>query len=219
MTLYKKPKLNQKRNLGVCWERAEFDFGDGRVNPEKAFQEAWDKQNTPNCTTGLGTGQDIFVVPKNSADNFDGPNRDDLHYSSWFGSEICVYKLSAREHRILATFVQWLGTNCGFGFLHEALRKCGRYIDYHRTYIEKKSGKLNRYEILKAEHKEIEKLKTQPQIELDPTRDGGRKDIAPMQTELSLVPELCKRCPHSDGCKEGERPGSEHCFKVLHHLA
>ena len=70
MTPYKKPKLNQKRNLGVCWGRAEYDLGDGRVNPEKAFQEAWDNQNTPNCTTRFGTGQDIFVVSKSSADNF-----------------------------------------------------------------------------------------------------------------------------------------------------
>jgi hypothetical protein len=219
MTPYKKPKLNQKRNLGVCWERAEYDLGDGRVNPEKAFQEAWDKQNTPNYTSRFGTGQDIFIVSKNSADNFDGPTRDDISYGSLYGTEICVYKLSVREHRILATFVQWLGTNCGFGFLHEALQRCGRYIDYHRTYIERKSGKLNRYEILKADHEKAEKLKAQPQIEPDPIRDGGRKNVAPMQTELSFIPELCVKCPHSDGCDENKKPGSEHCFKVLHHLA
>ena len=214
MTSYKKPKLKSKRNLGLCWERAEFDFGDGRVNPEKAFQEAWDYENFPNATTSLGIGQEIFIVSKESASNFDGKKTDNISY----GDHICVYELSTREYRILATFVQWLGTNCGFGFLHKALGRCGFYIAEKRIYSkEEKKKKLNRYDILKAQE-EIEAIKNQPNPH--PTRDEGlKKDFTPMQTELPLVPELCARCPHSNECKENEKPGNEHCFKVLHHLA
>jgi hypothetical protein len=73
MATFKKPKLSQKRNLGVCWERAEYNLHDDGPNPEKAFQEVWDHENTPQSTSSRGIGQDIFIVPKNSADNFDGP--------------------------------------------------------------------------------------------------------------------------------------------------
>jgi hypothetical protein len=34
----------------------------------------------------------------------------------------------------------------------------------------------------------------------------------------AISQELCNRCPYSAECKEGERPGSGHCFAVLHHL-
>ena len=217
MAPYKKPKLNQKRNLGVCWERAEFDLGEGRVNPEKAFQEAWDHENSPHTSTSLGIGQEIFIVSKESANNFDGKKTDDIPY----GSDVCVYKLSTREYRILATFVQWLGTNCGFGFLHEALRRCGYHIENNR-FKKQESGckKLDRYGILKAQEKKAEAIKNQTDIAPHPTRDEGlKKDFTPMQTELPLILELCLRCPHSNDCRENEKPGSEHCFKVLHHLA
>jgi hypothetical protein len=212
MTPYKKPKLNQKRNLGLCWERAESDFGDGRVNPEKAFQEAWDHENSPH--TGFGIGQEIFIVSKESANNFDGKNTDDIPY----GGNVCVYKLSTREYRILATFVQWLGTNCGFGFLQGALQRCGYSIESRRIYPKEEKKRLDRYGILKAQQKKAEAIENQPEISLHPTRDEGiKKNFTPMQTELSLSPELCSRCPHSDQCKEN-KPGNEHCFKVLHHL-
>jgi hypothetical protein len=35
-----------------------------------------------------------------------------------------------REKRIVATVIQWLGTNCGRSFLHEALKRCGAKIVY-----------------------------------------------------------------------------------------
>ena len=37
MTPYKKPKLNQKRNLGVCWERAEYDIWRRPSKPGKSI--------------------------------------------------------------------------------------------------------------------------------------------------------------------------------------
>jgi hypothetical protein len=35
------------------------------------------------------------------------------------------YEPTARERRIVATVIQWLGTNCGRSFLHEASRRMG----------------------------------------------------------------------------------------------
>ena len=34
-----------------------------------------------------------------------------------------------RDRIVAATVIQWLGSNVGFGFLEEALRKCGYRIE------------------------------------------------------------------------------------------
>ena len=35
---------------------------------------------------------------------------------------------------------------------------------------------------------------------------------------VDYTPPLCKRCPYSGECKQGEVPGSNHCFAVLQRL-
>jgi hypothetical protein len=44
------------------------------------------------------------------------------------------------------------------------------------------------------------------------------KNIRKEFKSSDLSKDLCKRCPHSNQCKESERPGSGHCFAVLQHL-
>jgi hypothetical protein len=126
-------KLKEKlldRNLGVCWERAIFKFNlsTPRVNPELIFQEQWNKENSecPGFNRGLGTAQELFCVSDRSAELFTGPDRDDkAFYSSTFEKETMIYDLTVREHKIIATIIQWLGTPCGFGFLQNCLKLCG----------------------------------------------------------------------------------------------
>jgi hypothetical protein len=43
-------------------------------------------------------------------------------------------------------------------------------------------------------------------------------EIKNIKRDLALPQELCKRCPHSDRCKENKKPGSSHCFAVLQRL-
>ncbi|HXJ61825.1 MAG TPA: hypothetical protein VNU68_34730, partial [Verrucomicrobiae bacterium] len=50
--------------------------------------------------------------------------RDTFNWAS------CVHQITDNERYVAATVVQWLGTNCGFAFLMEALRKAGyRIVD------------------------------------------------------------------------------------------
>jgi hypothetical protein len=36
-----------------------------------------------------------------------------------------------------------------------------------------------------------------------------------IESDVKSQNELCKKCPYGDQCKEGEKPGSNHCFAVL----
>ncbi len=141
----------EKKNIGVSWERVDFELPDGRPNPEKMFQELWNEENSSERHRGLGIAQSLFIVSKKSAGMFDGPDRDDsLGYDLWSGDSICVYDLTEREYRILATIIQWLGTNVGFGFLHEALRRSGYYIASKDSFpVPSLKKRKDRYAMLK----------------------------------------------------------------------
>jgi hypothetical protein len=134
------------RNKGLCWERAHIDSFDGQPNYEKMFQETWDEYNRekPGVDFGNGMAQDLFIVPKQSADCFDGPNQERVG----LGQNVCVYDLTAREHRIIATIIQWLGTNVGFSFLRICLKKCGYLLVPIREKKKIPESKRNRYSML-----------------------------------------------------------------------
>jgi hypothetical protein len=126
-----------KKNIGLCHERTQYDKGWG-VNFEKVFQEQWDKINRErsgfSCPEGIA--QALFYVDKASADKFDGPNRDD---TGLFQSP--VYRLTGREQRIIATIIQWLGTNCGQSFLDTCFKKCGYQLQSIKDFKEPKRPK------------------------------------------------------------------------------
>ena len=137
-----------KRNKGVSWERVDREMVDGRPNPEKMFQEVWNGENERH--RGLGIAQSLFIVSKKSAELFDGPGRDDQDtYDLSSGCSVCVYSLTKREYRIIATIIQWLGTSVGFGFLHEALGKSGYYIASKDLPPDPSKKKKDRYDLLK----------------------------------------------------------------------
>jgi hypothetical protein len=143
------------QNRGVGHERVNYNFMDGRVNPELVFQQEWDKRNRniPGLNDSIGTAQRLMIVPEPMADSFKGPQRDDMErYFNINQKEICIYNLTLREQKIIATIIQWLGTNVGFSFLTECLDKCGYHIVRKEKEIPLKEKNLNRYEILRKNY-------------------------------------------------------------------
>jgi hypothetical protein len=95
-------------NRGYLHERTLRESGD----LEKAFADLWEEMNGEDrghINSGQGVLQDLFMS-----------NRNGFHYVQ--------HMVSDSERYVAATVVQWLGTNCGFSFLIEALRKCGYRI-------------------------------------------------------------------------------------------
>lgn len=78
---------------------------------ELAFAEHWADENERKTWINYGQGilQDLFI------------DRDPF----WPFGPSSVKVISKRERMIVATVIQWLGSNCGFAFLREALNKCG----------------------------------------------------------------------------------------------
>lgn len=81
---------------------------------EKVFAEAWADECEPKYYVNYGQGllQDLFIT-------------QDPKYS-WMSSYVAV--MSKRDKMIVATVVQWLGSNCGWAFLDTTLRKMGYKI-------------------------------------------------------------------------------------------
>ena len=100
--------------INRSWKYRRTAFNDR----EKAFAESWEKENVPQHGLNYGHGilQDLF---------FTG--------SPWFSNlnsrAKAIKIISRRERMIVATVIQWLGTNCGWCFLEETLRSCGYRIE------------------------------------------------------------------------------------------
>lgn len=98
------------RDRGYQYQRTEHD------RLEKAFADLWEARNGNRVGIDFGHGilQDLFM----------GKN-------GW------THIVTDQERYVAATVVQWLGTNCGFAFLQEALAKVGHRItgrEPHRDY-------------------------------------------------------------------------------------
>jgi len=117
-----------KQNIGLGASRTKYTDPYGKINREKVFQEVWNKENRPRPGLDYGHGilQDLFVKSIYDKD-FDGPDRDDdpTKLPLYHGF---VYKITPREYRIVATIVQWFGSNVGFSFISECLERCGYSI-------------------------------------------------------------------------------------------
>lgn len=90
-----------ENNKGYKFERTE-------QNPrEKAFYEEWLEENKPlpYVNNGQGILQDLFIE------------------NNGMFSKKYVTQINKRDRMIVATVIQWLGSNCGMGFLHQALRR------------------------------------------------------------------------------------------------
>lgn len=108
-------KVNGSKNLGYRTNRLEFDPND----LENAFSQHWQKENKKQAHINFGHGilQDLFF-------------ERDKQYSPLPTWDVvtCLHKVTKMERLIVATVIQWLGSNCGFCWLNEALNKAGYKI-------------------------------------------------------------------------------------------
>ena len=77
---------------------------------EQAFSDGWKKEMTRK--PGINHGRSILECILNQP-------------------------VSLRDRYVAASVIQWLGTNCGFSFLHTVLNKIGNYI--HADFEPRKS--------------------------------------------------------------------------------
>ncbi len=80
---------------------------------EQAFHDQWQQENAPvaGINNGHGILQDLFI------------NRGES-----FASRRVVEEINNRDRMIVATVIQWLGSNCGMCFLNEALARFNSHI-------------------------------------------------------------------------------------------
>lgn len=109
---YMEKEIAYKQNVGYRVERIESN------DREKAFFEQWLKENEPIAGLNNGNGilQDLFI----ENDGFLGHRRT-------------VEFINERDRYIVATIIQWLGSNVGMGFLHAALQRFGARIVYDKN--------------------------------------------------------------------------------------
>lgn len=92
------------------------------VNREKVFAEEWEAANlrSPGINYGMGTLQDLMVVNRETTRGPAVPSPFNIF--RWLR---IAFVVTPRERVIVATVIQWLGTNVGFAWLREVLDKCG----------------------------------------------------------------------------------------------
>lgn len=90
-------------NIGYFTHRLDFN------EKEKAFHDKWLEINEPKRGFNHGHGclQDLFFDTKGK----------------------CLVEITKRDREIVATVIQWLGSNIGFNFLEETLKEAGYKIE------------------------------------------------------------------------------------------
>ena len=103
MTKNKTQKGSSVRHVGLHASRLSHPCS----AREEAFAKRWRKENDPPSFLNHGVGVlDHLLYLSPEQDRFTGES-------------------TPREEQVAATVIQWLGTNCGFSFLEEALKDCG----------------------------------------------------------------------------------------------
>jgi hypothetical protein len=93
---------------------------------EKAFHDQWLKDNYPDKSTSFGHGilQDLFIESKS-------------HPFAVNPKTEVIEIITDRDRKIVATVIQWLGTNIGQCFLHESLRRVNARIVFDKPETDK----------------------------------------------------------------------------------
>jgi hypothetical protein len=145
-------------------ERTKYPHGSGPV--EKAFADAWEKENKeqPGVNYGMGILQDLMVVPS----------------KNWgiFGWHKMRANITPEKAQIVATVIQWLGTNVGFCWLEKTLNDAGYQVRGNRDIAAELKQAKERIAELEAE------LKRRDDEELD-----LQKCIAEIQS-MELLAEV-----------------------------
>lgn len=105
-----------KQNQGFLFKRTNFinELDGNSINREKIFYEEWKKENEENIrgkNFGFGILQDLFMKQRS-------------HYAL-IHHEGAILIIKPRDRFIVATIIQWLGTNVGWCFLTNVVDKCG----------------------------------------------------------------------------------------------
>lgn len=97
----------------------------GYVNRERVFAEAWEADNPRRYEGVSRTLECLFTVPTPKG-----------HRGAWrpFGSDATYARRAFgtgptyRDRVVAATVIQWLGSNVGFAFVVDCLRRCGYIV-------------------------------------------------------------------------------------------
>lgn len=105
-------KKNGCKDIGYMHHRMKYDCEQSRR--EKALARSWRKENAfrPWINSGHGILQDLF---------FNVEHRDRTYHFP-------ITIMTKRDRVIAATVIQWLGSNCGFSWLCDVMKKCGYKI-------------------------------------------------------------------------------------------
>jgi hypothetical protein len=112
---------NGKKNMGFMHERVPY-------NPiEMALSKAWQFENERSFGRERGILQQLFCTPHRLLGEHGN----------------CLHVFSGIERCIVATIIQWLGTNVGFSFLQMALRDAGyKIVDIPPAEMTNKARKI-----------------------------------------------------------------------------
>lgn len=100
------PPIEKLRHVSNEVDRCAFN------TLERIFSEHWQREARPRgaVNSGLGLLQELFIRNKGVG---------------IFQHKTFDLLIGQRDATVAATVIQWLGTNCGFGFLSGVLRECG----------------------------------------------------------------------------------------------
>jgi hypothetical protein len=99
-------------HVGLSADRIQHPSG----YREKAFAEAWQRANERKGLHSEGVLQGLMYVTQASEVWMGHPANRRGHYAE---------VITQRDARIVATVVQWLGTNVGWCWLEDAVKACG----------------------------------------------------------------------------------------------
>ncbi len=107
--------VQENGDKNISWRHDRIQFPCHSTDREKAFSDAWIKENEDRRGIDYGWGllQDNFCSSLNTPDH--------LAYN-------VLHKITKRERVIVATIIQWLGTNCGWCWLNKAVNNAGYRI-------------------------------------------------------------------------------------------
>lgn len=84
----------------------------GWVNKERVFSRKWIKENRPASYLNGGIGTLRWLLAPEADHRF----------------PLTIPEVTQAEATAAASVVQWLGSNCGWSFMEECIRKCGYRI-------------------------------------------------------------------------------------------
>lgn len=108
-------KSNGKKDIGYMHHRIRYDSQP--ISMERLYAREWRKECKKKAWLNNGHGllQDLFIF-------------DNTFQKGVFGRKEYIHKLTKMERVIVATVIQWLGTNCGRCFIEKVLNKAGYKI-------------------------------------------------------------------------------------------